>query len=168
MPSKALQWTLAVLSLVIAISTWPSAAAADVQGFMTFPGLPGESQVKGHEGQIDLISYTQVAGAAGCFKAIVIKGLDKASPGLAVLAVSNQVVTPVTINLEKSGASPFNVFTAVLENVVVGTVELVEMDGTPVPTERVTLKPRRATLTYRLQNPDGSAGAPVSTVVNCQ
>jgi type VI protein secretion system component Hcp len=167
MPSKILSWPLAVLSLIITLTTWPSAAAADIQGFMTFPGLPGESQVKGHEGQIDVVSYTQVAGAAGCFKAIVIKGLDKASPGLAVLAVSNQVVTPVTINLEKSGATPFTVFTAVLENVVVGTVELVEMDGTPVPTERVTLKPRRATLSYRLQNPDGTPGAPITSVVNC-
>jgi hypothetical protein len=56
---------------------------------------------------------------------------------------------------------------AVLENVTVGNVELVEVDGTPLPTERVTLRPRRATLTYRTQLPNGQPGQPVTSVINC-
>lgn len=47
-----------------------------------------------------------------------------------------------------------------------GNVELVEVDGTPVPTERVTLRPRRATLTFRSQSSTGQA-TPVTTVINC-
>ena len=167
MRSQTLRWMLAFVSMLVMASFGPSPAAADVQGFMKFPGLPGESQVRGHEDEIELISYTQAAGTNACFKAIVVKGLDKASPGLALLAVTNQVVTPIVVTLVKSGAPPIDAFTATLENVVVGTVELTEVDGGPLPTERVTLRPRRATLSYRTQNSDGTPGPPVVTVVNC-
>ena len=159
-----------ILTLAIAViigCVAPSLAAADVQGFMKIPGLPGESTNDRHAGEIDLVSYTQQAGTAACFKAIVVKGLDKASPGLALLAVTNQVVSPITITLSKSAAEPVDVFTATLENVVVGNVELVEVDGGPVPTERVTLRPRKATLSYRPQKADGSLDAPVVAVINC-
>ena len=35
------------------------------------------------------MSYTQTAGTNACFKAIAIKLLDRTSPGLALLAVTN-------------------------------------------------------------------------------
>jgi type VI secretion system secreted protein Hcp len=167
MRSKGLLSALAVSAAITGGWLVPSIAAADIQGFLKIPGLPGESTNDQHPNEIELVSYTQNAGTNACFKAIVIKNLDRASPGLAVLAVTNQVVTPVTVALVKSGGTPFEVFTAVLENVIVGTVELVEVDGGPLPTERVTLRPRRATLTYRTQSADGSPGTPVTTVVNC-
>jgi hypothetical protein len=31
----------------------------------------------------------------------------------------------------------------------------------------VTLRPRRATLTYTLQSPSGGPGTPTTTVINC-
>lgn len=97
------------------------------------------------------MSYTQTAGTNACFKAIAIKLLDRTSPGLALLAVTNQVVPSMTVTLAKAGEPPVDVFVALLENVVMGNVELVEVDGTPVPTERVTVRPRRATPTFRPQ-----------------
>ena len=72
----------------------------------------------------------------------MVKGLDKASPALALLAVTNRVIPTATIFLSKLGDAPIDFFTAVLENVVVGTVELVEVDGL-TPTDRVTLLPTR-------------------------
>jgi type VI protein secretion system component Hcp len=155
---------LCVLMLVVALA--PSTAEAVVDAFMNFPGLPGEATARGHEGEIDVLSYTQTAGGGACFKAIVIKQLDKASPGLALLAVTNQLVSSVTINLDRAGDTPFNVLTVELENVVVGNVELVEFEGSLTTTERVTLRPRRAILTYRLQNPTGGV-TPFRTVINC-
>ena len=98
---------------------------------------------------------------------IAIKLLDRTSPGLALLAVTDRVVPSMTVTLAKAGETPFDAFIAVLENVVVGSVELVEVDGTPVPTERVTLRPRRATLTFRPQLANGQPGTPVTTVINC-
>lgn len=158
---------LAVVSLLVVLALGPLPASADIQGFMKFPGLPGESTNDRHKDEIELVSYSQLAGENRCVKAIVVKNLDRASPGLAVLAVTNQVVTPVIISLSRVSDTPADVFTAVLENVTVGTVELVEVDGTPVPTERVTLKPRRATLTYTQQRADGGPGTPVTTTIIC-
>jgi len=105
------------------------------------------------------VSYTQTAGTNACFKAIAIKLLDRTSPGLALLAVTNQVVPSMTVTLAKAGEPPVDVFVALLENVVMGNVELVKVDGTPVPTERVTVRPRRATPTFRPQWQTGSRHA---------
>ena len=159
--------TLILCVSMLVVSLAPSMAEAVVDAFMNFPGLPGEATAEGHVNELNVLSYTQTAGGGACFKAIVIKQLDKASPGLALLAVTNQVVSPVTINLDRAGDAPFNVFTAVLDNVVVGNVELVEFEGSLTTTERVTLRPRRATLTYRQQNPNGGPATSTTTIINC-
>jgi type VI protein secretion system component Hcp len=113
---------------------------------------------------IELISYAECRDQG--VSAIVVKGLDKASPALALLAVTNRVIPTATIFLSKLGDAPIDFFTAVLENVVVGTVELVEVDGGLTPTERVTLLPTRATLTY-VQKPDGSPGPTSTSLITC-
>ena len=168
MRSKTLPCALAVVVMIMALLPVPPSAAADeIAAYMKFPNLLGEVTTAGHEGEIEVLSYNQAAGTNACFKAVVVKLLDRASPGLAVLAISNQVVTPVTVALTRTVRGVVEpVFTAVLENVVVGTVELVDVEGNAFPTERVTLRPRRATLTYELQNPAGGT-TPVTTVVNC-
>jgi type VI protein secretion system component Hcp len=161
-----LQAVVLAAVLVLAVLA-PSPAAAELNGFLKIPDLPGEAITRGHEGEIVLISYTQAAGTNACFKVTAIKNLDRASPGLALLAVTNQVVSPVKVTLATTGDGAFDAFVAVLENVVVGNVELVEVDGSPLPTERVTLRPRRATLTYTPQLADGRQGTPVISVINC-
>jgi hypothetical protein len=77
-------------------------------------------------------------------------------------------VTPVIVMLTRTTAREgvIPVFTAVLEDAVVGTVELVDVEGNGFPTERVTLRPRRATLTYQPPSP-AEGTMPVTTVVNC-
>jgi hypothetical protein len=42
-----------------------------------------------------------------------VKGLDKASPALALLAVTNRVIPTATIFLSKLGDAPIDFFTAV-------------------------------------------------------
>jgi type VI protein secretion system component Hcp len=159
MRSKITWWTLAVVMLA-AVSFAPSPAHAQIQGFMKFPPLIGDSTVEGHVGEIELLSYTQTAGAAACFKVAVVKNLDSSSPALAAFAISNQVFAQVTIMLTRiTQGAVVPVFTALLSNVVVGTVELVEVDGGPTPTERVTLKPQRIELSFNAQNPDGTTFA---------
>jgi hypothetical protein len=69
-----------------------------------------------------------------------------------VLAVARQVVSPVTVTLVKAAETPLEVFVAVLEKVSIGTVELVEVDGDPLPVERI----------------DGSLGEPTTTFVTCK
>lgn len=169
MRSKSLRWTFIIVSISMLVSVGAAPAAAEIQGFMKIPGLPGESQVEGHVGDIDLMSYMQSATTKTCFNAVAVKGLDTASPGLALLAVGKQLLPMVTVALTRTvGDRPVEVFTALLENVSVVSVELSEFDGGPAPVERVTLQPRRATLSYRPQNPDGTIGSPVTRVVDCQ
>jgi type VI protein secretion system component Hcp len=150
-------WTLAVVVMLAAVPFAPSPAHAQIQGFMKFPPLVGDSTVEGHVGEIELLSYTQTAGTNACFKVTAVKNLDRASPGLAAFAISNQTFAQVTIMLTRiSQGAVVPVFTAVLGNVVVGSVELAEFDGGPTPTERVTLKPQRIELTFAAQAPDGT------------
>jgi type VI secretion system secreted protein Hcp len=164
---RSIPLLLAVVVLIAGATFAPSPAQAEFDAFLKIPGLPGDSTNENHPNEIALISYSQTAGTSACFRAIAIKLLDRTSPGLALLAVTDRVVPSMTVTLAKAGETPFDAFIAVLENVVVGNVELVEVDGTPVPTERVTLRPRRATLTYRPQLQNGQAGTPVTTVINC-
>ena len=80
-----------------------------------------------------------------------------------------QIAPMVTVTLTRTaGDAPVDVFTAALERVAVVSVELSEFDGGPAPVERVTLQPRRATLSYREQNSDGSAAPPVTANLDCQ
>ena len=92
MRSKIALSAVALFILVLAAAWLPAPAAAQIQGFMTSPGLPGESQVEGHVGDIDLMSYMQSAATKSCFNAVAVKGLDRASPGLALLAVGKQLL----------------------------------------------------------------------------
>ena len=56
----------------------------------------------------------------------------------------------------------------VMEDVLVGSVELVEVDGAAAPTERVVLLPRKATITFRGQDPaSGQPLPPNKAVINC-
>jgi len=160
--------TLVGLAAIVIGALLPSTAAAQIQGFMKIPGLDGEATADGHQKEIELVSYTQTVGTGACFKASVVKNLDKASPGLAVLAVTNQAVSPVTVFLTThDDGGFFNVFTVVLESATVANLELVEVDGGPTPTERVTLRARRVTLTYRARDSVGHELPPVTTVLTC-
>lgn len=169
MRSKIALYPLALISLLLVVACLPAPAAAQIQSFMKIPGLPGESQVKGHEDEIELFSYMQSALAKGCLNVVASKGLDKASPGLSLLAVFKQIVPLVTVTLTRTaGDNPVDVFTALLEQVAVVSVDLSEFDGAGAPVERVTLQPRRATLSYRQQNPDGTLAPPVTAILDCQ
>jgi type VI protein secretion system component Hcp len=169
MRSKIVLCAVALVSLALIVACLPAPAAAQIQSFMNIPGQPGESKVVGHENEIELMSYMQSALAKGCLNVVAVKGLDKASPGLAFLAVFKQIVPMVTVTLTRTTAdTPVDVFTAVLEHVSLVSVELSEFDGGPAPVERVTLQPRRATLSYRQQNPDGSPAPPVTATLDCQ
>ena len=166
MPTRTmLQAVLVVVLCGITLGASPAEAVFDA--FLNIPGLQGESTDDRHPNEITLVSYTQTVGTNACFRGIAIKNLDRASPGLALLAVTNQVVPSMTVTLTRAGDPPFDAFIALLENVTVGNVELVEVEGAPLPTERVTLRPRRATLTYRLQSTSGGPATPFTTIINC-
>lgn len=167
MRSRTTFWILALAVATVGASLLPTAAEADFRGFLKIPGLPGESLDNQHKDEIDVVSYTQTVGTKACFRAVAVKNLDRASLGLAVLALTEQRVPTMTVALRKVGENPIEPFNAVLENVLIGSVELMEVDGAPIPTERVVLLPRRVTLTYTSQQPDGTPGSIVTQVLTC-
>ena len=170
MRSKTVRWTWAIGSMLLVVALGPSLASADIQAFMKIPGVAGESTNEQHKGEIDLLSYSQSVtpsvGDGACFKVTVVKNLDRTSPVFAAFVALEKVLM-VTITLAQTGANPRDIFTAVLENTIITSVELVEVDGTPLPTERLTLQPTRARISFVPQKPDGSSDGAVQKVINC-
>lgn len=167
MRSKTMLWAFVLAVATLGASLGPSPANADFSAFLRIPGLQGESRDSRHMNEIDLVSYTQAVGTKACLKVIAVKNLDRASPGLAALALTGTPVSSVKVTLRKNGENPVDVFVAVLDNMTIGSVELMEVDGAPILTERVVLLPRRATLTYTPQMEDGSLGPSITTTVTC-
>jgi type VI protein secretion system component Hcp len=132
---------------------------------LRIPGVPGESKVQGHVDDIELISYAECRDQ-GVSQGDRGEGARQGQPRTGV-ARGHEPGHPHGDDLpQQVGDAPIDFFTAVLENVVVGTVELVEVDGGLTPTERVTLLPTRATLTY-VQKPDGSPGPTSTSLITC-
>ena len=88
------------LVITLVVATVGTAAATT---FMEIPGLPGESTDDNHRDWIVLTAYTQSVGLKPCLKAIVMKNLDRASPGLATFAAANTKIPVVTIHTEADG-----------------------------------------------------------------
>lgn len=141
------------------------AAHADLLAWMQIDGIPGESLLRGHENEIDLLSYSQNFGTRACSRVVVVKSLDSASPALISRAAGNVLVPRVVITLRKPGEGQQDFYKATLDTVLIDRIDLVDQ-GTSL-SESVILRPRSIRLEYRPQRPDGSLAAPIVTDVQC-
>ena len=147
-----------------------AAAQNNTDTFMLVPGIPGESVQVGRNGWIDVFSVSQSfngaqKGDGGACTVAVTKGLDRSGPLLWAAAVTGQVFNEIVIEIARSQegkAPPFYVLT--LSNVFVSAISSSPTDLA----EHLTLTVTSATLTYTMQNPDGSAGQKVSSTVKCK
>jgi len=140
-------------------------AHADLLTWMQIDGIVGESVVRGHEGEIELQSYSQNFGTRTCSRVVAIKGLDSTSPALISRAAANLLVPRIVISLRKSGEAQQDFFKATLETVLIDRIDLVDQ-GTTL-NETLILRPRSIRLEYRPQRPDGSLGQPIVTDIQC-
>jgi type VI secretion system secreted protein Hcp len=145
----------------------PTVFAAVFDAFMFIDGLPGESTESAHKGWIDLASYGQDVNDQTCAKAVAIKFLDTASPGLAALAASGDKVPQVIVEAVKAGERPFLFFRATLNTARVASVGIVETEDGFLK-EKVTFRPRQIVLEYIPQNASGGPGTPVTSTLNCK
>ena len=152
MRSKTTLWVLALIAAGALHA--PSRADAEFQGVLKIPS-PGGS---GQNIEVALVSYSQIVDGQACFQGVVVKNLDRVSLQMAVLAATKQRLAVATVILTEEGVSTPIEFRAELEDVLVGSVELVEVDGGPTPTERVTLLPSQATLIHTSFPFGGGAG----------
>ena len=175
---------LVLLLVVIAIAMVPTAASAADQIFMLVPGIPGGSQVTGRSGWIDIFAFSggAIAPATSTSPApirqpapspcqiSVAKQLDIAGPRLWVATVTGQIFNNIDIQVTTvTGASarPFVAYDITLTNVQITSISDAGAQGDGLPSEDVAFKATNASLTFTPQNPDGSAGTPVTTSFSC-
>jgi len=176
---KSMTGGLVLLLVVVAVAMVPTRASAAEQLFMLVPGIPGGSQVSGRTGWIDIFSFSGGAVApvtstqqnsptkpTPCQLAVQ-KQLDIAGPRLWVATVTGQIFNNVDIQVTTTGAGSFVVYDILLTNVQFTSVSDGGAAGGGLPSESVSLKAANVSLTFTPQNPDGSAGTPVTTSFSC-
>jgi type VI protein secretion system component Hcp len=157
-----------VLVFAIALAGLAPAAAfaQNPPTYLRVDGVTGESTNDRHVGWIDLISYSQTVGTKACARVVVMKYLDRSSPGLVAYAAANTVIPTAVVEITRGDAPQNLVFRATMEQVQIGQTEIVEQDLVWVA-EKVVLLPRLVRLQYYPQNRDGSMGSPVTSTVTC-
>jgi type VI secretion system secreted protein Hcp len=155
--------------LAAATLTWLTPAVAHAQNpptFLRVDGVTGESVDDRHVGWIDLLSYSQTVGTKACARVVVMKYLDRSSPGLVAYAAANTVIPTAAVEITRAGGDRGLVFRATMEQVQIGQTEIVEQELVWVA-EKVVLLPRVVRLQYFPQNRDGSPGTAVTSTVTC-
>jgi type VI secretion system secreted protein Hcp len=147
------------------------ANAATVDYFLKLDGIKGESTASGHEGEIELVSFSWgvtrevTAGSSeGDLKAKfedlgVVKFQDKSSTKLFLASASSKVIDKVVLTGIRTDLAGQQFMKIELEKVVVSS--FIESSSTgELPTENVKLNFEKIELIYRPTNPDGSLGTP--------
>ncbi len=146
-------------------------AGASARVFLDLPGVPGDSQVKGFEKQIELNSFQfglsnpvqmatdKVRGKATFSEFVVTKKLDKASPAL-MLRTANMAAFP-SARLQVTRSSATGESTVVrycLTNVQLTSFSQSGSGGGDLPSESVSLSYGTIVQSYTEQSADGKPG----------
>lgn len=142
--------------------------------FLTLDGVTGESQRAGHEGEIELISFSFGAnnpssigiGSGGGTGTVslssfnVMKKTDASSVGMFRASCMGQHFPTAKATLYKSGGEePLQYLVFDFEEVYVDNIQWSGSEGGDnVPMEAVSFSFGKVTITYTQQNPDGTAG----------
>jgi len=143
----------------------PICQAQSLDAFMRIDGIPGDSEVRGHENEIVLTSYSQTFATKACSRVVAIKNIDRASPGLITTTAANTLLPTVVITVRKPGEPPVDFYRAMLQNVL---IERVEVTGdTGLLKEQLVLKPRQIRIEYRPQARDGTLLPAIVSTMDC-
>lgn len=142
--------------------------------FLTLDGVSGESQRSGHEGEIELISFSfgatnpasiGVGSGGGTGKVSmssfnVMKKTDAASVGMLRACCLGQHFPTAKATFYKSGGdTPLLYLLFEFEEVYVDSIQWSGSEGGDnIPMESVSFSFGKVTTTYTQQNPDGTAG----------
>jgi type VI secretion system secreted protein Hcp len=142
--------------------------------FLTLDGVSGESQRAGHEGEIELISFSfgasnpasiGIGSGGGTGKVSlssfnVMKKTDASSVGMFRASCMGQHFPTAKATLYKSGGSePLLYLLFDFEEVYVDHIQWSGAEGGDnIPMESVSFSFGKVTITYTQQNPDGTAG----------
>jgi type VI secretion system secreted protein Hcp len=153
-------------------------------GFIKFDGVEGESTSSGHEGEIDILSFswgmsqsggTTAGRGGGAGKVsmndlVFTKYVDKASPALMEAVASGKHIPNVVLEIERSPGGDERVpyLKYELKNVIVTSynVDWNSSQADSVPTEEMSLNFEEIKVTYVERELDGSKGGVFSFLWN--
>ena len=150
---------------------------AQVDYFLDIEGVPGESLDAKHKDEIDVESWswgaTQVVGTigggGGSAGRVSIQDFNfvartsKASPLLFLSCASGKHLETAVLTARKSGGQQVEFLTLTLTDVLVSSYQTAGSEtADTVPMDQVSLNFTKIKFEYKVQNPDGTLGAPIS------
>jgi type VI secretion system secreted protein Hcp len=129
--------TLTKVLLILLVSYFIAAAnGASFEVFLKIEGIQGDSTARGHENEINVVSFNLGVLNTGTFSPggfpsgkaefkdlRVIKFIDSASVPLSVAAANGDLIGSATLVVRKSGPDPFPIYKIVLDPVLISSVD---------------------------------------------
>ncbi len=176
------KWAVAIaMAFLVAASTTSFGAAVDY--FLKIEGISGESTDGGHQGWIDVMSFSwgaskpaslgsTQAGRASFGDIMIVKPVDKSSPRLYLACAAGQQFSTATLQgtrLVSGGLALLRVvyYEITLTNVIVSSIKPGNMNTSGTyPTEMVSMNFGKIRWTYRQYSPTGQLVAVIITSWN--
>ncbi|MEN6439749.1 MAG: type VI secretion system tube protein Hcp [Syntrophobacter sp.] len=151
-----------------------------VDMLLKIEGVDGESVIRGHEREIDVLAWSwgmsqsgsmHIATGGGSGKVSVqdialTKRVDKASPVIWQYCCSGKHFPRALLTVRKAGDSPVEYLKIKMEKVLITSMTTGGSGGDDMVMEHIGLNFASFEMKYIPQNPDGSAGAEVTTQWN--
>ena len=159
-----------------------SLAYSAVDILLKIDGLEGESAISGHEGEIDILSWSwnvsntgtmHIGGGGGAGKAIVgdlsvTKYIDKSSTHLILASLLGTQFKEAILIVSKAGENPLEYLKITMSPVIVTNVSSGGSGGDDRLTESVTLNFAKVCYAYTPQKEDGTGDAEISRCFNIE
>jgi type VI secretion system secreted protein Hcp len=148
-----------------------------VDMFLEIKEVPGESSKTGHDGQIDIVSFSFGAVQSGSFarggagggagKAefqdiSVVKEVDKSSPKLFQACAAGTHFGTATLYVRKAGDKPLEYYKVEMTDVLVSSVQNSGSAAGDNVMESITFNTAKINFTYVEQDAKGGAGKTVT------
>lgn len=166
---------LLVGAFAAAATVGATSAVATNDMFLKIGDIKGESTDKSHPGEIEVLAWSwgisgpiasdakKASGQPACAQPLVVdKFVDTATPPLVTSAALNTTIASAKLTVRKPGDTPTEFLVVNLAGVTVKALSNGGAKGDERMKETLALGFTSATITYRLQNPDGTPGTPVS------
>lgn len=149
----------------------------EVAFYLSIPGVPGTSTVRGFEGQIELLTWAWGVDVNVSLGSGGGGGVGKPVPRDLVVAADSGIHSPVLLtdantgrhlqtaelSCVRSGRRPFAFMTLRFDDLVLKSYAVTPDPTGAVPFDVVHLEFAKITFTVIPQNPDGSPGTPISS-----
>ena len=169
---------LAIGLSVLAATTAPVPALAAAH--MRLGDIKGESTDDRHKDEIVIVNYSQTfsnsetsvagnpkAGGATCGPVHVLKNIDRASPDIIKLAVTQKRTPEAIITFSTEGENPIDYYKLTMTDVVVTSITQADSADPSRIIESVAMIARAFTFQYTRFNPDGTLGPMQAVRYDC-